>query len=111
RGCTALTSITLSNGITEIGNNLLYNCTSLTTVTIPDGVTAIGGAVFRGCTSLATVILPSSLETIGASAFNGCKLLSDINYKGTFDQWNLIEVGSSNSNLTNASIHYNWIEE
>ena len=44
--------------------------TSITSVTIPDGVTRIGNCAFRGCESLRTVILPKSVASIGYQAFS-----------------------------------------
>lgn len=74
-----VTSITISNGVTSIGDNTFNNSfTEVTTLTIPNTVTSIGdssfdyvGANAQGIPSL----IPSSVTTIGVEAFIGCRLL------------------------------------
>ena len=49
----------------------------LTSVTLPQGLTTIGDWAFDGCTGLTSVTLPDSLTTIGDCAFYGCTGLTD----------------------------------
>ena len=42
----SLTSVTIPNGVTNIGYQAFANCTSLASATIPYGVTSIGDAAF-----------------------------------------------------------------
>ena len=53
---------------------------TLVSVTVPDGVTEIGGSAFKECKSLTDVKLPDSITAIGDRAFYGCKSLENINY-------------------------------
>lgn len=48
----------------------------ITSLTIPEGVTTIGEGAFNSCTSLETVNLPASLTTIGLRAFSFCDSLT-----------------------------------
>ena len=50
--CRVLTSITIPNSVTSIGNLTFYDCTGLTSVTIPNSVTSIGDNAFWGCNKL-----------------------------------------------------------
>ena len=45
------------------------NCGSLTSVTIPEGVTTVGDYAFSG-TALEKIVIPSSMTTVGADAFS-----------------------------------------
>lgn len=50
-----LTSVSLPESLTAIGNNAFYNCDGLESVTIPEGVTVIGSRAFAYCDNLKSV--------------------------------------------------------
>ena len=87
-----MTSITIPNSVTSIGSNAFYWC-SLKKVTIPNSVTSIESNTFFGC-NLKKITIPNSVKSIGKSAFEYCEFLTNINYKGTMEQWGKIEKGS-----------------
>ena len=76
--CGGLTSISIPNSVTEIGDGAFWNCSSLTSVTIPNSVTSIGGSTFSGCSGLTSVIIGNSVTEIGGEAFSGCSSLTSI---------------------------------
>ena len=49
--------------------------TALTAVTLPEGITLLGAECFVGCTQLADLTLPTTLTAVGADAFEGCTSL------------------------------------
>lgn len=77
-GCIGLTSVTIGNSVTSIGNGAFNNCFGLTSVTIPNSVTSIGSSAFSGCSGLTSVTIPNSVKTIGDYAFNNCIGLTSV---------------------------------
>lgn len=78
-GNLALTEVTIA--ASDMGAMCAYmfqNCTALTTVTVAEGVTVLNSGSFMDCTALKTVSLPSTLETIGSNCFQNCNALTDI---------------------------------
>ena len=69
--CTGLTSITIPDSVTSIGERAFYDCTGLTSVTIPNSVTSIGESAFGGCYRLVEVYNKSSLKITAGSSSNG----------------------------------------
>lgn len=106
--CSSISSIIIPNSVTYIGNYAFTNCDSLTSITIPAGVIRIEVQSFYRCSSLASITIPVSVTDIGDSAFYQCDNLTTINYRGTEEQWNAINIGSDNTPLTTATIVYNY---
>lgn len=64
-----LQSVIIEANITEIPQCCFYLQTKLTSLSLPEGITAIGDDAFCGC-KISSLTLPSSLKTIGARAFS-----------------------------------------
>ena len=76
--CSGLTSVTIPNSVINLENSTFADCSSLTSVTIPNSVTSIGKCTFENCSSLKSVTIPNSVTTIGERAFYGCTALATI---------------------------------
>eukprot|EP00520_Triparma_pacifica_P002349 CAMPEP_0118644116 /NCGR_PEP_ID=MMETSP0785-20121206/6760_1 /TAXON_ID=91992 /ORGANISM="Bolidomonas pacifica, Strain CCMP 1866" /LENGTH=116 /DNA_ID=CAMNT_0006535839 /DNA_START=244 /DNA_END=594 /DNA_ORIENTATION=+ len=80
----SLTTITISDGVTTIGDQAFEDCSSLMTITIPDGVATIGEGAFYECSSLTSIsnglhtltkLGLSPAISIGEACFSGCTAL------------------------------------
>ena len=76
--CSGLTSVTIPDSVTSIGDYTFSGCSGLISFTIPDGVTGIGDRAFLGCTGLTSITIPDSVTSMGISAFGGCSSLESI---------------------------------
>ena len=76
-GCTALTNVTIEDGMVTIPSYLFYN-TGIQEIRIPDSVKNIGVGVFCRCASLESVTFPAGLENIGTDCFYGCTSLKKV---------------------------------
>ena len=117
--CTKIKSVIISNSVTDIGDDAFSDCTNLTNVTIGDSVTSIGEGAFSYCENMESISLPNSLKSIGEYAFSGAYSwngdllykLSDVYFSGEEHEWNSINIGDGNNNLTSANIHFNTITD
>ena len=55
--------------VTGIGDNAFNGNTAITSITIPDGINTIGAGTFDGCSQLTTIIIGKGVTTIGEKAF------------------------------------------
>lgn len=59
-------------------NNPESNGSALTSVTLPEGLSAIGRSAFAWCENLESVNIPSTVKTIGMHAFLNCSSLTSV---------------------------------
>ncbi len=90
----------------KVSDYAFFNCKGLTSITISNSVSNIGVGAFKNCNSLTSITIPDSVTTIGDSAFEGCSGLTTVFYAGTENQWKTISISSDNSRLTNATHYY-----
>ena len=77
-GCSELTSVTIEDGIVEIGERAFENCSGVTSITLPNGIYSIGGYTFSGCSSLASVVIPDGIDGLGDYAFQNCSSMVSV---------------------------------
>jgi len=71
-GYDSLTSVTIGENITRIGESAFANCESLEEITIPESVTVIGRDAFIGSYNIANVYLPELLIWMDIELVNDC---------------------------------------
>lgn len=89
--CTALTDVSLGDGITVLPGLIFKGCTSLTSVRIPSKLESFENSAFEGCTSLKTVEIPEGVQEIGLNAFKGCTSLTKVSIPSTVKTWCISE--------------------
>ena len=77
--------------------------TAIKTVGIENGVTNVGDYAFSGCENLTSVTIARSVKNIGDNVFNNCEKLVNVYYAGTQEDWNSI---AGKESLTSAKISY-----
>ena len=87
RNRTAMTSVVLPEGVTEIGWWAFQGCTSLASVRLPGSLTMIHEAAFSGCKSLTSVTIPAGVKWIDGSEFSGCTSLTSVTILGKTEIW------------------------
>ncbi len=90
--CYQLTSVTIPGSVSTIGLRAFANDTALTTLTLQEGVQRIDMMAFSGCSSLNNISLPSSITRIAISAFESTAYYLDSDnwnshYTLTLGQW------------------------
>ena len=73
---TQITSITIPNTVTSIGERAFEYCANLTSLSLPDSITSIGRGAFANCSSLTNITIPAGVKHIGEGAFAGCSNLN-----------------------------------
>lgn len=81
--CSRLESVTLPAGLTSLGNSCFYDCRNLASVTLPEGITTLGVNCFYRCTSLTPITLPEGIEELGYQCFYGCTSLESVVLPGS----------------------------
>ena len=60
----SIIGVSISNGITRIGQATCYNCFNLTSVSMGTGVTSIGTSAFYGCSKLPSITIGNQVHPL-----------------------------------------------
>lgn len=77
-GCEKITSLTIPGTVVSIGEDAFHACNGLTNVIIENGVKNIGNYAFRGCRGLISISIPDSITVINDRVFETCTSLESI---------------------------------
>lgn len=105
-GNTALSHITLTNGISNISSMAFKGCTGLTEIKVPESVGQIGPNAFNGCTNLKRVLLEKNIKTININAFKDCTELNDVKYNGYKTDWEKVRVNNAGNDTLTSKVQY-----
>lgn len=71
-----ISEITVSEGVTSIGNNAFHSCKAESVDLQRTSLISIGKNAFSRCTMLTSIFIPESVQSIGSEAFSLCEGLS-----------------------------------
>lgn len=109
--CLQLTAVLFNDdsALKIIGNNAFDGCVNLKTATFPAGMTIIKDEAFSDCTALDTVyLLGTSVTNVFINAFENCVSLKDVFFVGTEEDFANIKFSRGNECFTNAQITYGF---
>lgn len=75
-------SVIIGSGVTSIGVGAFFQAKNLTTVSMPDSITFIGNSAFAGNTALSKVVFGAGLTEIDYSAFEFSDNLEEVYFVG-----------------------------
>ena len=125
-----ITSIVIRDKVTEIGDNVFSDLPGVSSISMPDtletigsrtfaycpvkmltipkSVKYIGDFAFAYCSDLAVIFMGQDIETIGKCAFYSCGNIAEVYYTGSEQDFDGIEIGDWNRNLTDAVAAYEY---
>lgn len=107
---TSITDVVIPSSVTKVDLYAFSNGNALTHVEIlSNELTKIDSGTFAYARGLETIVIPKSITSIENLAFGYCESLSDVYFTGTKAEWDSITIGSSNTALDTATIHYNYV--
>ena len=78
QNCMSLTSVVMSSSVTSLGYGVFWGCNSLSTVTLSDGLTSIADYLFAYCSNITSIVIPDSVTSIGSYAFWCCTSMTNV---------------------------------
>lgn len=69
--------------VVAIADYVFLRNTNITSVTVPDTVTTIGNSAFYGCNNLERIVIPASVISFGNSVFANCENITIECYSGS----------------------------
>ena len=75
--CKNLTSVTLYDGVSSIGDYAFYLCNGLTDFSFAQSIKSIGESAFYGC-SFTSISIPRNVSNIGIGAFSECNKIESV---------------------------------
>ncbi|MDO4555820.1 MAG: leucine-rich repeat domain-containing protein [Lachnospiraceae bacterium] len=96
-----ISSVSIENGITSIGNFAFCDCINLKEFWVSGTVESIGKSAFEHCKSLTGVYLPDNVTNIGQYAFRECTALNDVILSQTIEKIDGLFYGCTSLKIIN----------
>lgn len=106
-GCSNLKSVKLSKNIKIIRTDTFRGCINLISIKLPDSIERIGESSFANCVKLKNVYINKNIKNIRSKTFHKCVSLKTIDFNGTKDDWNKIDIDPDNKYLNHIKIKFN----
>lgn len=104
--CTGMTSFNCGNGVKIIEHCAFGTAEKMSTFIFSKQTEFIGWECFHHAAALTTLNIPKSIKKIDYSIMNGV-LFETVNYEGSEDDWEKVDVNSNNSELLGAEYNFN----
>lgn len=98
-----LTSVTIPDTVTHLGEFAFSECKGLKTATVGSGLSQLKERSFLYCENLHTLYLDKNIQSIGEYAFAGCDKLTTVQYSGTVEESGKINVAAGNQTLSDST--------
>ena len=104
--CSGITSLSIEEGVTRIGENAFVLFEGIESVTIPASVQSLGYCAFADCAALKTVTFAqgSELTTIDSFAFQNCDALTQISLPAGVESFHPTDTFFGCSSLTDIHV-------
>ena len=115
-GCSGLSSVTLGNGLSTLGNGVFADCVNMTqcNMQLNSQIAAIGKRAFSNCRGLTGIVIPVNVRAIGDYCFEGCDRLQSIDLCGNGSNVMLKAIGykafANCSSLTSLTFPDNYVD-
>lgn len=108
-----ITSVTLPDTVTLIGEGAFMDCGSLQSINIPEAVTGIDRGAFVACTSLTSITLPANVQYVREEAFTACEAMTMLTIENpdlAYENWGLEELPDLMISAPEGSAAASWAE-
>lgn len=103
-GCQITGELRIPGTVQRIGSCAFLDCAELESLVLAEGVKEIGSQAFARCGSLREVHIPASVTSIGYRAFGvGLNSLTDVYYGGNLAEWE--QIAAEEAVMPSARVH------
>lgn len=102
----SLKEVLLGDDLKKIGDDAFYNCNNLKAINLPESLEKIGDRAFKCCNGLENIIIPDNVRTLGVECFSDCTSLKQVKFSENLK--NIPIRAFSNCGFTEIHIMSNW---